>query len=62
LQGNAAILNNRPADKPVNKMLHLAACFISSVMKPSLTNNEDKREDAAMFLLVDLTIDFFVDR
>jgi len=62
LQGIDAILNNRPTDKPVNKMLHLAASFISSVVKSSLTNNEDKREAAAMSLLVDLTIDFFVGR
>jgi len=62
LQGINAILNNRPTDKPVNKMLHLSASFISSVVKSSLTNNEDRREAAAMSLFVDLTIDFFVDR
>ena len=35
-QGIDAILNNRPEDKPVNKMLHLATSFLSSVVKSSI--------------------------
>lgn len=59
LQGIDAVLNNKPEDKPVNKMLHLATCFISSVVKSSVKNDEAKRGVTITALMVDLTIDFF---
>lgn len=59
LQGIDAILNNKPEDKPVNKMLHLATSFISSVVKSAIKDDEAKRGVTITALMVDLTIDFF---
>lgn len=59
LQGIDAVLNNKPEDKPVNKMLHLATSFISSVVKSSVKNDKEKRGVSITALMVDLTIDFF---
>lgn len=59
LQGIDAILNNKPEDKPVNKMLHLATSFISSVVKSAVKDDEAKRGVTLTALMVDLTIDFF---
>ena len=58
LQGIDAILNNKPEDKPINKMLHLVTSFISSVVKSSIKNDEAKRGVTITALMVDLTIDF----
>ena len=58
-QGLDAILNNKPEDKPVNKMLHLATSFISSVVKSSIKDDEAKRGVAITAIMVDLAIDFF---
>lgn len=58
-QGIEAILNNKPEDKPVNKMLHLATSFLSSVVKSSLKDNEAKRGVTITAIMVDLAIDFF---
>ena len=58
-QGIDAILNNKPEDKPVNKMLHLATSFISSVVKSSIKDDEAKRGIAITAIMVDLAIDFF---
>ena len=58
-QGIDAILNNKPEDKPVNKMLHLATSFISSVVKSSIKDNETKRGVTITAIMVDLAIDFF---
>ena len=58
-QGLDAILNNKPEDKPVNKMLHLATSFISSVVKSSIKDDEAKRGVTITAIMVDLTIDFF---
>ena len=58
-QGIDAILNNEPVDKPVNKMLHLATSFISSVVKSSIKDDEAKRGVAITAIMVDLAIDFF---
>ena len=58
LQGIDAILNNKPEDKPVNKMLHLVTSFISSVVKSSIKNDETKHGVTITALMVDLTIDF----
>ena len=54
-----AILNNKPEDKPVNKMLHLATSFISSVVKSSIKDDEAKRGVTITAIMVDLVIDFF---
>ena len=54
-----AILNNKPEDKPVNKMLHLATSFISSVVKSSIKDDEAKRGVTITAIMVDLAIDFF---
>ena len=58
-QGIDAILNNKPEDKPVNKMLHLATSFISSVVKSSIKDDETKRGVTINAIMVDLAIDFF---
>ena len=58
-QGIDALLNNKPEDKPINKMLHLATSFISSVVKSSIKNNEAKRGVTITTIMVDLVIDFF---
>ena len=58
-QGIDAILNNEPEDKPVNKMLHLATSFISSVVKSSIKDDEAKRGVTITAIMVDLAIDFF---
>ena len=58
-QGINAILNNKPEDKPVNKMLHLASSFLSSVVKPSLNDSDAKRGVTITTIMVDLAIDFF---
>lgn len=58
-QGIDAILNNKPEDKPVNKMLHLATSFLSSVVKSSLKDSDAKRGVTITAIMVDLAIDFF---
>ena len=58
-QGLDAILNNKPEDKPINKMLHLATSFISSVVKSSIKDDEVKRGVTITAIMVDLAIDFF---
>ena len=58
-QGIDAILNNKPEDKPVNKMLHLATSFLSSVVKSSLKDVDAKRGVTITAIMVDLAIDFF---
>ena len=58
-QGLDAILNNKPEDKPINKMLHLATSFISSVVKSSIKDDETKRGVTITAIMVDLAIDFF---
>ncbi len=54
-----AILNNKPEDNPVNKMLHLATSFLSSVVKSSIKDDEAKRGVTITAIMVDLAIDFF---
>jgi hypothetical protein len=58
-QGIDAILNNKPENKPVNKMLHLATSFLSSVVKASLKDKEAKRGVTIAAITLDLVIDFF---
>lgn len=58
LQGIDTILNNKPEDKPINKMLHLVTSFISSVVKSSIKDDEAKRNVTVTALMVDMVIDF----
>lgn len=58
-QGIDAVLNNKPEDKPINKMLHLATSFMSSVVKSSIKDDEVKRGVTITAIMVDLAIDFF---
>ena len=53
LQGIDAILNNKPEDKPINKQLHLITGFIASIVKPTLKNNQDKRNLTVSETIVD---------
>ena len=57
--GIDTILNNKPEDKPVNKMLHLATSFLSSVVKSYLKDSDAKRGVTTIAIMVDLAIDFF---
>lgn len=59
LQGIDATLNNNPEGKPINKMLHLATSFLSSVVKSSLKDNDAKRGVTITAIMVDLAIEFF---
>ena len=58
-QGIDAVLNNKPDDKPVNKMLHLANDFLTTAVKASAEKKETKGGILVVSLLVDLAIDFF---
>ena len=58
-QGIDAILNNKPEDKPINKMLHLATSFLSSGVKSSLKDSDAKQDVTITTIMVDLAIDFF---
>ena len=58
-QGIDTVLNNKTEDKPINKMLHLATSFISSVVKSSIKDDEVKRGVTITAIMVDLAIDFF---
>ena len=58
LQGIDTILNNKPEDKPINKMLHLVTSFISTVVKSSIKDDEAKRNVIVTALMVDMVIDF----
>lgn len=57
-QGIENILNGRPDNKPMNKMLHLAISFLSTTVKDSLRNENDKRNVTISATVVDLIIDF----
>ncbi len=58
-QGIDLALNNKPEDKPVNKMLHLAKDFLSSVVMPNVKERESKQTVSVGSVLVGLAIDFF---
>lgn len=61
-QGIDAILNNKAEDKPINKMLHLATSFLSSVVKSTIKDDDTKRAIIIPTIMVDLAIDFFVKK
>src|SRR5574344_350420 len=58
-QGIDAALNNKPNDKPLKKMLHLANDFLTTVVKVSTENKDAKSGMMGISLLVDSAIDFF---
>ncbi len=62
LQEISSILNNKYEDRPINKMLHLATNFISSVVKSSVKEDQAKQKTTVTTLLVDLAIDFFCEK
>lgn len=57
-QGIENLLNNRPDNKPINKMLHLAISFLSTTVKSTLNNENDKRGVTVSATILDLVIDF----
>ena len=58
-QGIEAVLNNKPLDIPMNKKLHIANGFLSSIVKANIENKDTKRGITITSTLIDLVIDFF---
>lgn len=58
-QGIDLALNNSPDDKPINKMLHLATDFLSTVVMSNVKERESKQAVSVGSVLVGLAIDFF---
>ena len=58
-QGIEAVLNNKPLDIPMNKKLHTANGFLSSIVKANIENKDTKRGITITSTLIDLVIDFF---
>lgn len=61
-QGIENILNGRPDNKPINKMIHLAASFLSTTVKSTFNNKNDKRDVTISATILDLVIDFLCKR
>lgn len=59
-QGIEAVLNNKPQDISVNKKLHIANGFLSSIIKANIKDKDTKRGITITSILIDLVIDFFV--
>lgn len=57
-QGIDAVLNNKPEDKPTNKMLHLVNDFLTGSVKSCADKKEEKGGIIVGSTLVDLAIDF----
>ena len=53
-------INHKPADKPLNRTLHLVNDLLTECAKASHQDKEAKRATTGMSLLVDLAIDFLV--
>ena len=58
-QGIEAVLNNKLLDIPMNKKLHLANGFLSSIVKVNIEDKDTKRGITITSTLIDLVIDFF---
>ena len=58
-QGIETVLNNKPQDIPMNKKLHIANGFLSSIVKATIENKDTKRGITITSTLIDLVIDFF---
>ena len=59
-QGIEATLNNKPQDISVNKKLHIANGFLSTIVKANIKDSDTKRGITITSTLFDLVIDFFV--
>ena len=59
-QGIEATLNNKPQDISVNKKLHIANGFLSTIVKANIKDSDTKRGITITSTLIDLVIDFFV--
>ena len=59
-QGIQAVLNNKPQEISVNKKLHIANGFLSSIVKANIKDTDTKNGITITSTLVDLVIDFFV--
>lgn len=62
LQAVDLALNNKPQDKPINKLLHLAVGFISSNVMKNLDNKQDERGCTIGAGILNLAIDFLCRR
>ena len=58
-QGIETVLNNKPQDIPINKKLHIANVFLSSIVKVNIEDKDTKRGITITSTLIDLVIDFF---
>lgn len=54
-----AILNNKPNDKPINKLMHLMTSFLCTTVKSSISDPKLKQGITISSIAVDLAIDFF---
>ena len=61
-QGIETILNNKPQDIPINKKLHIANGFLSSIVKVNIEDKDTKRGITITSTLIDLVIDFFTSK
>ena len=61
-QGIETVLNNKPQDIPINKKLHIANCFLSSIVKVNVEDKDTKRGITITSTLIDLVIDFFTSK
>ena len=58
-QGIETVLNNKPQDIPINKKLHIANGFLSSIVKVNIEDKDTKKGITITSTLIDLVIDFF---
>lgn len=61
-QGIETVLNNKPQDIPINKKLHIANGFLSSIVKVNIEDRDTKRGITITSTLIDLVIDFFTSK
>ena len=61
-QGIETVLNNKPQDIPINKKLHIANGFLSSIVKVNIEDKDTKRGITITSSLIDLVIDFFTSK
>ena len=61
-QGIETVLNNKPQDIPINKKLHIANGFLSSIVKVNIEDKDTKRGITITSTLIDLVIDFFTSK
>ena len=59
-QSIEVVLNNKPQDVSLNKKLHIANGFLSTIVKANIKDSDTKRGITITSTLIDLVIDFFV--